>query len=110
MAPMGAGMLVLAAMAGLALFLIRRRGAEPDLEQAVVPPPWIPPSVKREMSAREAMIEAELQEMISEERAKRVLAPRPSAGLVGDHVVDPATAGTDPGEGLPREHLAHPVR
>jgi hypothetical protein len=87
-APMGAGLLVLAAMGGIALFLLRRRGSPPDGDGAIAPAPWIPPSVRREMSAREAMIEAELQEMISEERAKRVLSRR---------------------EDLPEGELAHPL-
>jgi hypothetical protein len=71
--PVGVAVLVLlVATTAAVLYVARRRrpglGAEPDDTS----PPWIPPEVALEARARDVLIEAELQEIVAEERLKRL--------------------------------------
>jgi len=58
----------------------RRRPGSPEGDPAVVAPPWIPPAVAADARARDVLMEAELQEMVSEERA-RALGERADADM-----------------------------
>jgi hypothetical protein len=72
----GIALIVLAGAAFVMVRLLRRGGATPSGDRAPVVPPWIPPDVRREAWARDVLIEAELQELIAEERARELVADR----------------------------------
>jgi hypothetical protein len=72
-------LIVLAGAASVMLRLLRRGGATPSGDRTPTVPPWIPPDVRREAWARDVLIEAELQELIAEERARELAADRDGA-------------------------------
>jgi hypothetical protein len=70
----GIALIVLTGAAFAMVRVLRRGGANPSGDRTPTVPPWIPPDVRREAWARDVLIEAELQELIAEERARQ-LAP-----------------------------------
>ena len=77
----GGGVTLLAAMAGACFVFLRRRGGPAEDHVAAKAPLWTPPSVRAEADWRTAVIEAELQEMIAEERAKELVPARPAQSI-----------------------------
>jgi hypothetical protein len=70
----GIALIVLIGAAFAMVRLLSRGGAAPGADRAPTVPPWIPPDVRREAWARDVLIEAELQELIAEERARELAA------------------------------------
>jgi hypothetical protein len=68
-----AASLSLVAAGAACLLALRRRNGPDEIGVASIPDLWIPPPVRAEAAWRSAEIEAELQEMIAEERAKAVV-------------------------------------
>jgi len=75
----GISLLVLVSAALAVTRVLRRGGPSPSGDRAPMVPPWIPPDVRRQAWARDVLIEAELQELIAEERARELAADRDGA-------------------------------
>lgn len=72
----GLAALLLVAIGGLTLPWSLRRGSGPGEPLVASPTPWLPPEIDAAAKLREAVIEAELQEIIAVERARILLRPR----------------------------------
>jgi hypothetical protein len=73
-----AALIVVAGGTALALRAMRRGGGAAGADGSAAHP-WLPPPVQLEMDLRGRLIEAELQEMIAEERARQLLTGEPGA-------------------------------
>jgi hypothetical protein len=72
-----AALIVVAGGTALALRAMRRGGGAAGADGSAGHP-WLPPPVQLEMDLRGRLIEAELQEMIAEERARQLLTREPA--------------------------------
>lgn len=67
----GIALVILLGSAAVTLWFLRRTGGAPSGDRLPGPAPWIPPEVALEARARDILIDAELQEMIAEARARK---------------------------------------
>jgi hypothetical protein len=74
----GLSALLVLGVGAVAIWVLYPRGSPPGSRLAEGGPQWIPPGLGLEARSRDLLIEAELQEMIAEERARRL--PRETAG------------------------------
>jgi hypothetical protein len=73
----GLSALLVLGVGAVAIWVLYPRGSTPGSRLAEGGPQWIPPGLGLEARGRDLLIEAELQEMIAEERARRL--PRETA-------------------------------
>ena|SRR5918999_908613 len=73
----GLSALLVLGVGAVAIWVLYPRGSAPGSRLAEGGPQWIPPGLGLEARSRDLLIEAELQEMIAEERARRL--PRETA-------------------------------
>lgn len=74
----GLSALLVLGVGAVAIWVLYPRGSPPGSRLAEGGPQWIPPGLGLEACRRDLLVEAELQEMIAEERARRL--PRQTAG------------------------------
>jgi hypothetical protein len=75
----GLSALVVLGVGAVAIWVLYPRGSAPGSRMAEGGPQWVPPGLGLEARSRDLLIEAELQEMIAEERARRL--PRRTAAI-----------------------------
>jgi len=80
-------LLLLGLLGGACLYLVLRRNRPGSEESVARVSPWTPPSVQTEVDWRSALIEAELQEIIAEDRARRLIPDREPSGSDQDLLV-----------------------
>jgi hypothetical protein len=68
----GLSALLVLGLGATAIWVLRPRGSPPASRLAAGGPQWVPPGLGLEARNRDLLIEAELQELIAEERARRV--------------------------------------
>lgn len=68
----GLSALVVLGLGAVAIWALHPRGSPPASRLAADGPQWVPPGLGLEARSRDLLIEAELQEMIAEDRARRV--------------------------------------
>jgi hypothetical protein len=68
----GVSALLVLGVGAVAIWVLYPRGSPPGTRLAAGGPQWIPPGLGLETRSRDLLVEAELQEMIAEERARRL--------------------------------------
>ena len=66
----GLSILLVCGLGGVAIWTLRRKGSSPGDRLRSDGPQWVPPGLGAE--PRDLLLEAELQELIAEERARQV--------------------------------------